>query len=353
MTDSDGLRLHVIHERDVGLFSLIQQVVAHLPWAMAEGRTPVVFFTDRCAYFHTGGYNGGDTVWEYYFEPLVADVGAAAVPDHVRKAVADEPLPARVTHRIVDPGDHLISREFGRHRELRGKMLSIPFRWEDPDVLLRQITAPLFERYVRPRAELAAKVEEFARSHFAGRFVIGVHARGTDAVSSSELRPFRRNSLILDNFLSRLERLLEAHGDAVIFVATDDQASLDRIAAAFGDRVVACDSLRHTKGPAAGKGPTGDLMPAYIATDRQLAARNGEEAVIEWLLLCHADHLVHNGASLARTALLAKPQLPHTNVHLESKPVAVRVGAAAAYRSRKIARKLARLLSGEPRRRRA
>ena len=56
-------------------------------------------------------------------------------------------------------------------------------------------------------------------------------------------------------------------------------------------------------------------MPAYISGDRDVAARNGEDAVVEYLLLSRCDYLVHNGSSLARTVLLNAPELPHTNTH--------------------------------------
>jgi hypothetical protein len=46
-----------------------------------------------------------------------------------------------------------------------------------------------------------------------------------------------------------------------------------------------------------------------------VAARNGEDAVVEYLLLSRCDYLVHNGSSLARTVLLNAPELPHTNTH--------------------------------------
>jgi hypothetical protein len=59
-------------------------------------------------------------------------------------------------------------------------------------------------------------------------------------------------------------------------------------------------------------------MPAYIAQDRDVAARNGEGAVVEYLLLSRCHHLVHNGSSLARTVLLNVPELPHTNTHRRS-----------------------------------
>jgi hypothetical protein len=56
-------------------------------------------------------------------------------------------------------------------------------------------------------------------------------------------------------------------------------------------------------------------MPAYIAADCESAVQNGEDAVVEYLLLTRCNHLVHNGASLATTLLLNNPRMPHTNTH--------------------------------------
>ena len=74
------MRLHLICERDVGLFSLIQQAIAHVPRALQEGRIPIVYFQDKTCYWTPKGYHGKDTVWEYYFEPVMADYPAASIP---------------------------------------------------------------------------------------------------------------------------------------------------------------------------------------------------------------------------------------------------------------------------------
>ncbi len=142
--------------------------------------------------------------------------------------------------------------------------------------------------------------------------------RGTDAVSPQEKRQYRRGSLALPRYADTVWRLLENSNRAKIFVATDDEASLDFFKKIFGGRVIAYDSLRHLSGEPAAPGPLGRLMPAYIAADRSSAARNGEEAVIEYLLLSRCVHLVHNGSSLARTVLLKEPALPHTNTHTQN-----------------------------------
>jgi hypothetical protein len=312
--DSGGSRLHVICERDVGLFSLIQQVTANIPWAIAENRVPIVRFGEKTCYWTPNGYQGRDTVWEYYFEPVVSGFPASMVPEHVGAAIAlEHPSPFEVGHPV--DGQTFASSHFGDHPRLHGATLLIPYEWDDPDEELRLAAKAVIDRFIRPRPYLLRKAERFHARHLAGHHVIGVHARGTDATSANELRGFRQGSLVLARYVTELERLLDAQPEARILVASDEQASVDCLAAVFGERVVAYDALRHLGGQPAGQGPTGWIMPAYISADRDRAARNGEDAIVEYLLLSRCDHLVHNGSSLARTVLLNAPRMPHTNTH--------------------------------------
>jgi hypothetical protein len=320
------LRLHVICERDVGLFSLIQQVIANIPWAIAENRVPVVNFGRNTCYWTPAGYRGSHTVWEYYFEPVVPGHPAASIPAKVRARISEKPpSPSEVGY--LASREALVSSHFGDHPDLRGVTLPIPYKWDDPSPVLRQEAKEIIDRFIRPRAYIQEKVAEFLAAHMAGSYVIGVHARGTDATSEQELRSFRHGSLVLPRYTAEIERLLDAQPQAKIFVASDEQASLDYLTEAFGQRVIFYDSARHQSGEAAGKGPTGWIMPAYIARDRQAAARNGEEAVVEYLLLSRCDYLVHNGSSLARTVLLNSPRMPHANTH-RGKTTASAIAAA-------------------------
>jgi hypothetical protein len=311
------MRLHVVCERDVGLFSLIQQVIANIPWAIAENRIPVVHFGDGTCYWTPHGYRGRRTVWEYYFEPVVPGHPASSIPAPVRARLAAEPPSPYEVGYLAD--EHaFVSSHFGDHPRLAGMALRIPYQWDDPDDALRRQAKAVIDRHVRPRAYLLGKVDGFFARQLAGHQLIGVHARGTDATSEQELRPFRQGSLVLSRYVAEIERLLDVQPRAKIFVASDEQSSRDHLAAAFGDRVITYDTVRHRDGAAAGQGPTGWIMPAYIAGDRDVAARNGEDAVVEYLLLSRCHHLVHNGSSLARTVLLNVPELPHTNTHRRS-----------------------------------
>ena len=307
-------RFHIICERDVGLFSLIQQVIANVPWAIKEQRIPIVYFGDNTCYWTPHGYRGRQTVWEYYFEPLVAEYPASTVPQQIRARLEKErPSPNDVGYLVN--GQFFVSSHFGDHSLLNGATLPIPYQWDDPDAALRRKAKAIVDEFIRPRDYIGAKVDEFFSRHMSGRYVVGVHARGTDATSQQELRSFRHGSLVLPRYVEEIQRLLRIEPDATILVASDDQASVDYFVDVFGCRVTAYDSIRHRSGAPAGRGPSGWLMPAYIAGDRDTAARNGEDAVVEYLLLSRCDYLVHNGSSLARTALLNSPELSHFNTH--------------------------------------
>jgi hypothetical protein len=311
------MQLHIVSERDVGLFSLIQQVIANIPWAVAEKRVPVVHFGNDTCYWTPNGHRGRRTVWEYYFEPVVPAHPASSIPASVRAAMAtDRPSADEVGY--LASRHAFVSNHFGDHPQLRGAALSIPYQWDDPGDTLRREAKAIVDGFIRPRAYILQKVDDFFARRMAGHHLIGVHARGTDATSEQELRTFRQGSLVLSRYVAEIERLLELQPRAKIFVASDEQSSLDFLAKAFGHRVIAYESVRHQAGEAAGQGPTGWIMPAYIARDRNVAATNGEDAVVEYLLLSRCHFLVHNGSSLARTVLLNAPHLPHTNTHRRS-----------------------------------
>ncbi|MGI9145393.1 MAG: O-fucosyltransferase family protein [Chloroflexota bacterium] len=306
------MKRHIICERDVGLFSLVQQVIANIPWALQEGRIPIALFTHRTCYFTGSCYRGRDTVWEYYFEPIMAAHPVASIPQHLRTTISSRHPDPNAPGYFAD--EHtFVSNHFGDHPDLDGKTLVIPYLLDDPPIALRNAAHQIIRQFIVPREYVLRKAQRFFQQHLSRGDTIGVHVRGTDAISAREIRPHRQNSLSLSTYMAVIQELVEVRPQAKIFVATDDEASLIAVREAFGARVVAYDSIRHAGGDAAGSGPTGWIMPAYISADRDRAARNGEEAIVEYLLLSSCDYLVHNGSSLARTVLLNKPELMHTN----------------------------------------
>ena len=85
----------------------------------------------------------------------------------------------------------------------------------------------------------------------------------------------------------------KSHGDSIrsgrhacrVMLATDEEAIVDRFVAELGSSVVYCDTHRKVDGDEVfGKGPTGQVVPGYIAKDSSTAVRNGDEAVLEYEL---------------------------------------------------------------------
>jgi hypothetical protein len=314
MNKGENMKKHIICEGDIGLFALIQQVTNHIPWALRENRIPIAFFQDRCCYWTPKGYMDKDTVWEYYFDPVVTAYPASAIPDHIKETIHEcFPDPRHIGH-FAD-NDTWVSNNFGDHPMLKKKTGALLYLLNDPDHKQRRRWSSIIKEYVHPRDYIVHKVNYFFERHMKDAFVIGVHIRGTDALQDRGIHEYRKDSMVLDNYVNAIHRILNNAPQARIFVATDDKQSLSYMTDAFGSRVMAYNSIRHEGGEAAGRGPMGCLMPAYITGDRERAARNGEEAVIEYLLLTKCHYLVHNGANLARTVLLTCPDLPHTNAY--------------------------------------
>ncbi len=312
-----GPKLLVLCERDVGLFSLFCQVVGNIPRAEAEQRIPIVYFGHRCCYWTPAGYAGKDSVWEYYFEPLNADYPVSNLTQDVRQWI-DDHFPLQFTPGIAFDERIFVSNNYGDHPDLNGTARPIPYREKDPSRELREAAAKVIATYIRPRSYILDKVDAFWRKHCEGRHVIGVHIRGTDSVSSEEARGFRQGLYDLGWYQVQIDTLLQSQPDAALFVATDDESSLAAMRDAFGHRVISYESIRHAAGDPAGQGPTGMLMPSYISGNRDTAARNGEEAVIEYLLLSRCNHFVHNNSSMARSVLITAPGLSDTSF-LESR----------------------------------
>ncbi|NVJ48096.1 MAG: hypothetical protein HWE07_13255 [Cytophagia bacterium] len=304
----------IISERDAGLFSLIQQVIANLPRALNSKKIPIVYFGPRCCYWVPLGYRGSTNVWEYYFEPIFTNFASDTLPKEVKK-FSEHVLKEGGEVGVAFNDNYYISNNFGDHSSLRNESLVIPYEWKDPSDWLRQVSSPIIKTFIRPKEYLINRARAFEEQYFKGNPIIGVHMRGTDALSEAEPRLFRKNSLVIDRYLNQLFLEKKRLPDAKIFVATDSHASLEAIRAIYGSDLLSSSTIMHKAGQLAGNGPTGALMPAYISSTPLVAAENGAEAIVDYLLLKKCNMLIHNGASLARTVLLSDPHLPHYNTH--------------------------------------
>lgn len=327
-------RLLIILERDVGLFSMVEQVLntVHRIERHRIDRIPVVLLGRDIAYFDPDGYDGRTTVWEYYFEPLTEEWPAQRVldilGDRALDLVASRRLLQERLRGLRDFPDQVLGirgtpdrahgvqpltvADLANLRELSKIRAAIDWQWTEDflpalvgqgrdEPKSRAVMAGLLRRWIRPRPSLATRAEAFHAAHLAGHHVIGVHVRGTDFLRDAD----GPDALDLTRFFSEVDgRLTEVGRESCrVLVASDDQSYVTRFHERYGDLCVALDAVRSNSGdPLAGTGPTGKTMPGFLAGGGHRAAQNGADVVVEFSLLCRSDQLVHNASTVARLA---------------------------------------------------
>ena len=334
LLDEDQPRLLVIRERDVGLFSMVLQVLNTL-FLLEEqkiDRIPVALFGRGILYFQAVGYEGRSNVWEYYFEPLVPGIGEECVlsalgPKSFELLGSKRKWLELERGSIEFPQDlHLLApldaTDWANLAQLDQLVLPRDWAWTEsfhPTVdgrslesfnIPRDSAADLIRRYVRPREHIRLKAAEIYDSYLKGHYVIGVHVRGTDGHGA----PARGVTIPFDRYFAEIEQKSRELGDEAcrVFLATDEQAIVSLFEDRLRDRLVYLDTVRKVDGDEVfGVGPTGQVMPGYIAAGGELAVKNGEAAVVEYTLLCKSQFLLHNVSSLSRAAAFCVPESVH------------------------------------------
>jgi hypothetical protein len=156
----------------------------------------------------------------------------------------------------------------------------------------------MVNRYVRFQPHIANAIDSFYKQHLDGYHVIGVHVRGTDGFSA----PARGVNIPFQGYFTEIERELETVGreKCRIFIASDEENFITIFKERFGDIVVVYDAIRKTDDDDIfGKGPTGQVLPAFITKSQDIAVRNGADVVIEYGLLCRTQIFFHNISSVS------------------------------------------------------
>jgi len=170
----------------------------------------------------------------------------------------------------------------------------------------REAGSDFVRRYIRFRPHIARKIFDFFEVKLRGYYVIGVHVRGTDGHSA----PARGVDIPFDAYFSEIEnKFAEVGRDRCrVFIATDEQNFISLFEDRFGEDVVYYDAIRKVDGDGIfGKGPTGQVLPAYITKDRDIAAKNGDDVVVEYGLLCSSDLFLHNESSISTAVRFSVP----------------------------------------------
>ncbi len=216
----------------------------------------MVLFKDQGLYYDPAL---GENWWEYYFEPINI-VGSE------RSAIT----------RVIDTYQH------------------IQFSVRATSKMARASGHRLISQYIRVKPHIQQKVDAFVNENFNGASIIGIHYRGTDKSAEAP-------RISYETVLATVQEKLGAVGAEHyrLFLATDEQAFLDRMLNHFANKLIYCKTFRSTDGkPTHGRNAD--------------THKRGEDAVIDCLLLSRCHYLIRTQSNLGLCATFFNPLLPTT-----------------------------------------
>lgn len=201
----------------------------------------------------------GDNWWNYYFEPI--QLGNPGV----KKINIAKRMSCEVACRAC---------------QLREKN-NISF----------QRARTLIDKYIHIKPEISSDIERFIQLHFRGRFVIGVHYRGTDKITEAPKVAF-------ECVAAHIETVMKKRPGAFIFVATDDQHFLRYIMKRFPGQVLFQEAAR-------------SLDQCAVHNKKLVSSyRCGLEALTDCLLLSRCQLLIRTASNLSAASSMFQPHLP-------------------------------------------
>ena len=215
-----------------GFGSVILITINQIRYCERNNLYPVVAYGSHCknAYFDA---SLGNEMWSQYFEPI-KEFGY----DLLQEAFKEGKLEGHL-HRLSSAEAIKVSEEHPH------SVYSFPFgKWRSADLgdldkwyaLQRAKGRETVQKYIRPKAHILKKVDDFYNRYCRDSFVLGLHVRGTDLHYAPVVSPAE--------YFPHVDQWIEKQPRLKILLATDQAQYIQVFEEKYGDRVVYSDSFR-------------------------------------------------------------------------------------------------------------
>jgi hypothetical protein len=154
----------------------------------------------------------------------------------------------------------------------------------------------IIQKYIRFKPYILEKVERFSGKYFDRNVVIGVHYRGTDWFTENAF-----TFLDYSVFAKEVQKTIQALGNPThfqIFIATDEKGFIEYMGKMFPNHICYLqDNYRSS-----------DKIPLH-KDSRYNPAKQGEEAILDCLLLSKSDYFIGTCSNLSQWALMLNPEM--------------------------------------------
>lgn len=294
-----------------GFFAEFLGVLNHLDWCLKTNQVPVVYWGAQSAYYSPNGYHGRTNAWEYYFEPVsnLKYEDGDKIYSNERWYYSDF---STIWHYVqyVDnlyrlsiesgitlihlPGHDYTDPFFDIERDGRDGFPIKEYQRHLYDKEFRKyVKNRLIDPFIKLQPWVQEKINSFWTSKMKGKKVVGIHLRGK--FLGRETIPVPASDI-----LNEAKKYVQQ--GYLCFAATDQKPLLEEAKKVLGKNLIYYEVYRANQ-------TTSPYMP------QQLAPTNGEDVLIETLLLSKCDYFIHTLSQVSTAVLYFNPSLNHTLIY--------------------------------------
>jgi len=273
-----------IHTRDCGFFSSMLQIVDNLKYCDMQGFKPIIDLKPNFRYQFDE-----DDPWVNYFEPINDKVieGDLISIDNI----SNEGLYLLENFILVNPSRY----------NFKG------YIWElisnnSPEIYQNRMEVhKIISKYLKPNQFIKNEVSQFKMENFGGK-MLGVHIRGTDFnfENNPDLSEYNIEKIIIS-----IKKLILEHGYTKIYLASDNQESLDIITNEIPNSFFYKTDFRAEK--------FFNLLPSFKIFDQKDMVKQGQSVLIESILLSSCDGLLCINSGVSSFSAYLNPNM---DIHL-------------------------------------
>jgi hypothetical protein len=278
-----------------GFFTYLLFVLNQLKYCEQNNFYPVVNFgkrSDKDPFFDP---NYGDNMWDYFFEPVLDYTYAEII-----KMVKDPNCPIN-EHDMTEL--EKIDLQY-MHKHNAKSIFAYPYgfykykrSYDDKWYKRQRFKANKYiKKYIRIKENITQEVDDFYNINMKGNNVIGIHIRGTDKgtanAASNTMRIVKPSE-----YVKEIDKYLQEHKTSKIFVATDQEQSLEYMKSVYGEKIISYPSLRSKS----------NLAPFQMQEGNNYL--KAKDVFIECLLLSRCEYLLKCTSAVGEAALWFNPEL--------------------------------------------
>ncbi|MDE6844901.1 MAG: hypothetical protein K2J99_03930 [Lachnospiraceae bacterium] len=254
-----------------GLFSMMNNIVSALVVADRYGLIPVIDMGESVLYSEPSMTEEGIPLFEYYFRQ----------PSEVRLEEID-----RCSNIIYVTGyqySFISLMQRGRDRYLQ------------ESVEIEQLASAI-TRFIHLNTSTEAYIEENIRAVLSGERILGVHVRGTDFKAG-----FNNHAVYVttEEYIEHTQKAVKLNQYDQIFLATDEEQTITKFKAVFGDMVVWHNVYRSKENTAVG-------IHCSECSREMHHYKLGLEVLLDMYSLARCDALIACPSGVSFHALLNK-----------------------------------------------